>query len=285
MSLYDAMCHTFGTMATGGFSTHSASVGYFASAYVDSVVIVFMILAGANFALHYAALHGRLKIYATNPEFRFYISAIAISVVIAAISIVGMYGLGPAVRHAAFQVVSIITTTGYTTQDYNIWPAVIRLLLLVLMFFGGCAGSTGGGIKSIRIFVLLKQAVIPLRVGGRPVKDSMVQSVLAFFVLYMGIFVLASLVMTAIFSTMPKAIEPIRAEHAVTSDNVLITAVSSVAATLNNIGPGLSHVGPGDPRAYSWIPAAGKIVLTICMLIGRLEVFTVVFIFLPWFYR
>jgi trk system potassium uptake protein TrkH len=256
-----------------------------------------MVLAGANFALHYAALHGRLKAYLTNPEFRFYISVIGIAVCAAAVSVIGVYGLGPGIRHAAFQVVSIMTTTGYTTQDFNVWPTVIRLLLLVLMFIGGCAGSTGGGIKNIRIFVLLKhahvelrrllhpQAIIPLRVGGRPVKDSIVQSVLAFFVLYIGIFVLASLIMTAIFSTMPKAIEPAQAAHAVTSDNMLVTAVSSVAATLNNIGPGLSHVGPGDPRAYSWIPAAGKIVLTICMLIGRLEVFTVVFLFLPWFYR
>jgi trk system potassium uptake protein TrkH len=133
--------------------------------------------------------------------------------------------------------------------------------------------------------LLHPQAVIPLRVGGRPVKDSVVQSVLAFFILYIGIFVLASLIMTAILTNAPRAIEPVPGQAAVSSDTMLVTAVSSVAATLNNIGPGLGHVGPGDPRAYSWIPAAGKVVLTMCMLIGRLEVFTVVFLFLPWFYR
>jgi trk system potassium uptake protein TrkH len=297
MSLFDAMCHTFGTMATGGFSTHSASIGFFNSAYVDIVIIVFMLMAGANFALHYAALHGRLRAYTRDPEFLFYSVVVVIAVLVTAGCIVHILGVGSALRSGAFQVVSIITTTGYTTRDFNVWPGVIRLLLLVLMFFGGCAGSTGGGIKNIRVFVLLKhahvelrrllhpQAIIPLRLGGRPVKESIVQSVLAFFVLYVGIFVLASLCMTAILNSDPDAIEPGPGPAGVSSDTVLVTAASSVAATLNNIGPGLGHVGPGDPRAYSWIPPAGKVLLTMCMLIGRLEVFTVVFLFLPSFYR
>jgi trk system potassium uptake protein TrkH len=135
MSLFDAMCHTFGTMATGGFSTHSSSIGYFRSAYVDAIIIVFMILAGANFALHYAALHGRVKAYLQSPEFLFYIAVIGIAVATATGFVVQIYGVAPAIRHAAFQVVSIITTTGYTTQDFNVWPCVTRLLLLVLMFF------------------------------------------------------------------------------------------------------------------------------------------------------
>ncbi len=297
MTLFDAMCHTFGTMATGGFSTHSASVGYFRSAYVDVVIIVFMLLAGVNFALHYAGLRGRLKTYIRDREFLFYIGVIAMAIVIVTALLAVQYDLLSAFRKAAFQVVSITTTTGYTTDDYNLWPIVARLGLVVLMFFGGCAGSTGGGIKSIRIFLMIKhagvemrrmlhpQAVIPVRLGNKPVNDRIIQSVQAFIFLYIGIFVVASLLMTGVLLASPAAIEPGDQPSAVSSDTALVTAVSSVAATLNNIGPGLGQVGPGDARAYSWVPPLGKVLLVFCMLIGRLEVFTVVLLFTPWFYR
>ena len=296
VTLFDAMCHTFGTMATGGFSTHSASVGFFASPYVDVVIIVFMVLAGANFALHYAGLRGRLKAYIQNREFMFYVGVMALATAIIAAMLSGVLGFGEAIRQSAFQVVSLTTTTGYTTSDYNLWPIFARLGLVVLMFFGGCAGSTGGGIKSIRVFLLIKhagvemrrllhpQAVIPVRLGSMPVKDRVVQSVQAFAILYIGIFMVASLVMTGVLMTWPDSIEANPAQP-VSSDTRVITAVTAVAATLNNIGPGLGHVGPGDTRAYSWVPPAGKILLVFCMLIGRLEVFTVVLLFTPWFYR
>ena len=291
------MCHTFGTMATGGFSTHSTSIAYFRSAYVDIVIIVFMILAGANFALHFAGLRGRISAYIKDREFIFYVGAMALVTAVTAALIAAQYGLGTAVRAAAFQVVSITTTTGFTTEDYNLWPIMIRLGLVVMMFFGGCAGSTGGGMKSIRILLMIKhagvemrrllhpQAVIPVRLGDKPVNDRVIQSVQAFVFLYIVIFVVASLLMTGVLMASPEAIDPNGQASAVSSDTVVVTALSSVAATLNNIGPGLSHVGPGDARAYSWVPPLGKILLIMCMLTGRLEIFTVVLLFTPWFYR
>ncbi len=295
VTLFDAMCHTFGTMATGGFSTHSASVGYFQSVYVEGVIIVFMVLAGTNFALHYAVLRGRLKAYWRDGEFLFYLGAMGVATLLAGALLAGALGAGEALRQAAFQVVSLTTTTGYTTVNYDAWPVVLRLALVVLMFFGGCAGSTGGGMKSVRVFLLFKhagvelrrlvhpQAVIPVRFGGRAVKDRVIQSIQAFAVLYLAIFVLASLAMTGVLLAEPDAIDPAGTEAS--PDNSMVTAVSAVAATLNNIGPGLGHVGPDDARAYSWVPPAGKVLLVLCMLIGRLEVFTVVLLFAPWFYR
>lgn len=295
VTLFDSMCHTFGTMATGGFSTHSASVGYFRSGYVDVVVIVFMVLAGANFALHHAGLRGRLKAYYRNSEFLTYLCVLGGGVLLVTVVLSGQAGLGEGLRRAAFQVVSITTTTGYTTGNFNVWPIVTRLALLLLMFVGGCAGSTGGGMKNIRILLLLKhavtemrralhpQAVIPVRVSGRVVKDRVIQSVQGFAVLYVLVFIVASLVMTGVLLAWPDAIDPTGEE--VASDTVMVTAISSVAATLNNIGPGLGHVGPGDARAYSWVPPAGKVVLVLCMLIGRLEVFSVLLLFTPWFHR
>ena len=297
MSLFDAMCHTFGTMATGGFSTHSTSIAYFRSAYVDIVIIVFMILAGANFALHFAGLRGRISAYIKDREFIFYVGAMALVTAVTAALIAAQYGLGTGIRAAAFQVVSITTTTGFTTEDYNLWPIMIRLGLVVMMFFGGCAGSTGGGMKSIRILLMIKhagvemrrllhpQAVIPVRLGDKPVNDRVIQSVQAFVFLYIVIFVVASLLMTGVLMASPEAIDPNGQASAVSSDTVVVTALSSVAATLNNIGPGLSHVGPGDARAYSWVPPLGKILLIMCMLTGRLEIFTVILLFTPWFYR
>ena len=296
VTLFDAMCHTFGTMATGGFSTHSGSVGYFNSVYVDVVVIVFMLLAGANFALHHAGLRGRLKAYLRNGEFLTYVCVLGGGILLVTVLLVGQVGVGEGLRQAAFQVVSITTTTGYTTENFNVWPVVTRLGLLVLMFVGGCAGSTGGGMKNIRILLLLKhavaemrrtlhpQAVIPVRVGGQVVKDRVIQSVQGFAVLYVVVFIVASLVMTGVLLVWPAAINP-AGEEEVASDTVMVTAISSVAATLNNIGPGLGHVGPGDARAYSWLPPAGKVALVLCMLIGRLEVFSVLLLFAPWFHR
>ena len=295
VSLFDAMCHTFGTMATGGFSTHSASVSYFGSVYVDVVIIVFMVLAGTNFALHYAGLRGRLKAYLHNGEFLFYIAVMGGAALITTAFLADQFGIGDALHRAAFQVVSITTTTGYTTDNFNVWPVITRLGLVVLMFFGGCAGSTGGGIKHVRVFLLVKhagvemrrllhpQAVIPVRLDGNAVKDRVIQSIQAFVFLYIAIFIVASLAMTGVLLASPESISP--DGQAVASDTVMVTAITSVAATLNNIGPGLGNVGPGEGRAYSWVPPIGKVILVLCMLIGRLEVFTVLLLFAPWFYR
>lgn len=296
VTLFDAMCHTFGTMATGGFSTHSASVAWFDSLYVDMVILVFMLLAGANFALHYAALRGKVLAYLRNGEFLTYLGFLGGGTVLIGLLLLTQTSLGTGFRQAAFQVVSLTTTTGFTTADYNLWPIVTRLTLLILMFVGGCAGSTGGGMKNIRILLLFKhagtemrrllhpQAVIPVRLGGQAVKNRVIQSVQAFVMLYLVVFVAASLIMAGVLMAWPEAIQS-DPETPVASDVAMVTAVSSVAATLNNIGPGLAHVGPGDVRAYSWIPPLGKVVLILCMLIGRLEVFSVLLLFAPLFYR
>ncbi|MFW6061958.1 MAG: TrkH family potassium uptake protein [Planctomycetota bacterium] len=297
VTLFDAMCHTFGTMATGGFSTHSASIAWFDSVYVEVIIVLFMVLAGANFALHYAALRGRLGSYLRDREFLFYLGAIVLVSGVIALLRAEQAGAGVSLRQAVFQVVSIQTTTGFVTANFDAWPVLARMALLILMFLGGCGGSTAGGMKSVRIVVLLKhtatemrrmlhpQAVIPVRVGPEPVKTSIVQAIHAFAVLYILVFLLASLLMAGVLLAWPEAAAPPGPPTALTSDDAFITAVSSVAATLNNVGPGLGRVGPGDVRGFSWVPPAGKVILTLCMLIGRLEVFTVVLLFTPWFYR
>lgn len=297
VTLFDAMCHTFGTMATGGFSTHSASIGWFASGYVETVVIVFMVLAGVNFALHYAALHGRPIQYLRDREFLFYLAVLIVAAAGVAALLAGTLGPGEAARQAVFQVVSIQTTTGFATANFDAWPVLARLGLVVLMFIGGCGGSTAGGMKSVRIVVLLKhalvemrrmlhpQAVIPVRLGKDAVKGNIVQGIQAFAVVYVVVFVVASMAMAGVLLAWPAAMSPAGTGAPATSDTALVTAFTSVAATLNNVGPGLGRVGPYDADGFSWVPAAGKVVLVLCMLIGRLEVFTVVLLFTPWFYR
>ena len=275
MNLFDALTHTFGTMATGGFSPRNLSVGYYQSPAIDWIITAFMFLAGANFTLHYFALRGKLSVFWKDDEFRFYtwVTLFSTLTITAALMLGSHYAsLGQAVRYSAFQVVSILTTTGFVTADFEKWPAYTQLLLVVLMFVGGCAGSTGGGIKNIRILLLGKQAAIELkkllhpravlvpRVGGRVVERDAVSSVGVFFVVYMGIFVGASLVMAALGLD-------------------ILSALTSVAATLGNIGPGLGVVGPMDN--FAGVPQAGKWVLSLCMLLGRLELFTVLMLFVP----
>ncbi len=279
MSLFEALCQTFGTMATGGFSTRNASVGAFNSAYIDGIIILFMFLAGANFSLHYLALTGRLKAYWRNSEFRAYGAITLTAIVFLTIWLLfsGTYSTFlSSLRYGAFQTVSIITTTGFATADFELWPILTQLALLVFMFIGGCAGSTGGSIKIVRLMLLFKyayrelfrmihpRAFAAVKLGGRVVGKDILESVAGFFIIYMGVFVIASLVMAAMGLD-------------------LITAISSVAATLGNIGPGLGTVGPADN--YYHIPTAGKCVLTFCMLLGRLELFTVLLLLVPEYWR
>jgi trk system potassium uptake protein TrkH len=297
VDLFDAMCHTFGTMATGGFSPHSQSVGWFRSAYVEIVVMVFMALAGANFALHYAGLRGKIGAYLRDREFLFYAGVILTLSVGLALLLARDAGAGSALRTSMFQVISIQTTTGFVTADFDAWPVIARMALLALMFLGGCAGSTAGGMKNVRIIVLIKQAgtemrrmlhpraVIPVRLGSHPVKSHIVHAIQAFALLYVGVFLVASLAMAGVLMAWPAEAAPPDQSGPLGADDALITATASVAATLNNVGPGLGRVGPGDPRGFSWVPPVGKVLLTLCMLIGRLEVFTVVLLFTPWFYR
>lgn len=278
MDFFEALCHTFGTMATGGFSTKNASVGHYASAYVEIVITVFMFVAGVNFALHYLVLLGRPNALWRDGEFRFFLSVVVMFMLISALSVYGANYEDPwdALRHAAFQVISIITTTGYTTANYEQWPYLPQAILLFCMFLGACAGSTGGGMKCMRIMVLLKHVYVELfhlihprsvrhlKVGGRLVSDDIARSIWGFFILYLGLFILASFLLSAMGVD-------------------LITSFSAVAATIGNIGPGLGEVGPADN--YAHLPDAAKLVLSLCMLLGRLEIYTVVVLFLPEFWR
>jgi len=275
MNLFESLTHTFGTMATGGFSPLNKSIGQYNSAYFDWVITIFMFLAGVNFVLHYRFLLGRWGAFWRDEEFRFYtvLTVFCTLTVTLVLRLHGTYdSFADALRFGAFQVVSIITTTGYVTADYELWPTYTQFILLLLMFVGACAGSTGGGMKNLRLMVLARhvraelssilhpKAIVHVRVGGKPVGREIIASVTSFFILYIVIFTAGTLFMTIL-------------------DLDLITAMSSVAATLGNIGPGLGGVGP--MRNYAAIPDSGKWVLSLFMMMGRLELYTVVLLLLP----
>jgi len=275
VSFFDAVCHAFATLATGGFSTHTASIGFFNSAYIEAVVILFMFLAGINFSLHYHGLRGRISAYWQNEEFRFYVFIISFAIVtiIVVNLIYGTYdSFTQTVRTGFFQVTSILTTTGFGTADFDQWPPVCKILLVSLMFVGGCAGSTGGGIKHVRLLLFFKyarlqlrnlihpQAVGAIKLGKVKVPREVLISILGFFALYVAFFFLATLVVTALGVD-------------------IVTGSTAVVATLNNIGPGLHLVGP--VQNYSHLPPLAKVVLTFCMLAGRLELYTVAVLLTP----
>lgn len=278
MSLFDALCHTFGTMATGGFSTKNASIAAFDSAYIDYVITFFMILAGTNFALHYRVVTGDWKAYFRNREFTFFLSIIGVAFLIIGLDtfFTRYDNPGNALQYTLFQVVSIVTTTGYGTADYELWSFSSQLMLFFLMFVGGCAGSTGGSLKVVRIYVVFKfiysefirlmhpHAVVPVRIGDNTVPRDALTNMIGLFILFVLIFIFGSLVMAMLGLSMD-------------------SAMGSVAATLGNIGPGLGSVGPTDN--YAHIPGAGKWLLTLFMLMGRLEVFTVIILLAPTFWK
>jgi trk system potassium uptake protein len=278
MSFYDALTHMFGTMCTGGFTPKNLSVGHYNNPTFDIIIIIFMFIAGANFTLHYKVLHGDVKSLLKDREFLFYTAVIIFSTLIITTQLrVYVYNsILTALRYASFQVVSITTTTGFVTADYDQWPALSKNILLILMFVGGCAGSTGGAIKNIRILILLKKAshefqkilhprvIRPIHIGDKKISDEVVSNITSFFLLYIIIFVASTLIMTTMGLDM-------------------ISALSSVAATLGNVGPGLGLVGPS--HTYAFIPDFGKIILSICMLLGRLEIYTVLILVVPEFWR
>jgi trk system potassium uptake protein TrkH len=278
MNLFEALCHTFGTMATGGFSTKNASIGHYNSAYIDYVIIFFMLAAGTNFSLHYRFLKRQFNTYIKNNEWRFFFFLIcAATVFIGTHTFLNQYSNAEvAFRKTLFQVTSILTTTGYTTADFEQWAFSSQFLLFLLMFFGGCAGSTGGGMKIIRLYVMIKfvlaevrrmmhpKAVIPIRVGSAVISRDIVRNILGFLALLTALFIGGVLVMTLLGLD-------------------LVSAFAAVAATLNNIGPGLGSVGPADN--YAHIPLVGKWVLTFLMLAGRLEIYTVLILFAPAFWK
>lgn len=278
MSLFDAIGHSFSTVAIGGFSTHDASLGYFNSPAIEAVAILFMFLAGINFSLHFLAWRYRnAKPYFYDSEFRTYLTLL---IVVGVICTATLTITNPdtsfvrALRDSAFQTVSIGTTTGFSTTSFQSWPSFLPLILLFLSFVGGCAGSTGGGIKVIRCLLLYKQgvreirrlihpsAIITIRMGGRAVGDRVVDAVWGFFATYVAVFVVL------ILALMATGLDQ-------------VTAFSAVAACLNNLGPGLGSVS----AHYGDISATAKYLLCLAMMLGRLEIFTLLVLFTPSFWR
>jgi trk system potassium uptake protein len=278
MNLYDALCHTFTTMPTGGFSTKNASIAHYDSVYLDFVVFFFMLAAGINFSLHYQLLRGKPLAFWKDSECRVFLAAVVVLIVMVTFDIFGSVyqSVGQAFRYAAFQVMSIITTTGFATADYEQWPAMSQLILLICMFTGASAGSTGGGIKWLRIMLYFKycyreffallhpHAVTHIKIAGKSVPEDVMRSVMGFLALYFGLFGLCSVALAGLGVD-------------------FVTSFSAVAATLGNIGPGFGSVGPVENFAN--IPMLGKWLLIWCMLLGRLEIFTVIILLVPEFWR
>ncbi len=278
MSFYDAVCHSFTTMATGGFSTKQASIAHWSSPFIQYVVIVFMFFAGTNFTLSYLALNGKFKSVFKDEEFKYYVFFILgfTTLIFGGLLLTTQLGVEHAFRDSLFQVVSIITTTGYATTDYLLWTPFLTILIFTLFFFGGSAGSTGGGIKIMRIVILLKNsyyelrrmihphAIIPVKFNKHSVDAKIVTNVLAFFMLYLIIFALSTIVFTLI--------EP-----------DIESAMGAVATSLGNIGPGLGNVGPAENFLH--VSPVGKWFLSFLMLLGRLELFTILVLFSPTFWK
>jgi len=278
MSLFDAICHSFSTIAIGGFSTYDASLGYFESPLVNIICVVFLWIAALNFALHYAAVSARsLQNYRYDPEFKafFFIQAALITVCFLTLVLSNYYSSAEvALDQAMLQAVSISTTAGFTTTDFSAWPAFLPILLIFSSFIGGCAGSTGGGLKVIRVFLLYLQgkreidrlvhpkAVYSVKLGDRAMPDRVVEAVWGFFSAYAIVFVI---IMIGLIAT--------------GLDN--ITAFTATAATLNNLGPGLGEVS----STFASVNDAGKWLLILAMLFGRLEVFSLLVLFSPTFWR
>ena len=278
MNLFDALTHTFGTVATGGFSTKNSSVQYFDSPYIETVVTIFMLLAGINFMMHYSFVTGRFKTILRNSEIKVYLSIFILATFFITLNMNrDMYiDVWESLRLASFQAASILTTTGYVSMDYQRWPYFAQGVLFILMFVGGCSGSTAGGIKVIRITTLLKQAVnemkyllhpmgiFTLKVNKHSVKKDIVYAISGFFFLYITIVLLLALIVS-------------------TSGVSSATSLSSALAILGNIGPGFGNVGPAFN--YYFYPDYVKWALSFGMLAGRLEIYTVLVIFTPFFWK
>ncbi len=286
MSPFDTVCHAFSTVSTGGFSTKNISIAAYNSAYIDIVIIVFMFLSGCNFVIHYKCVNGRIGKVVGNSELRVFIYLVATVTIGVTLFLYfsepqSYYSKtkGPefesslsCLRYAAFQVISVCTTTGYCTSDFNLWPGFCRFALLMLMFIGGCAGSTAGGIKNVRVLLMVKyglreleQLIKPrivkhVKIDGESIDESIIKNTLGFFLLFMGIFAISFLILMGL--------------------NIdALTASSAVISAMGNIGPGLAGVGAVEN--YGHLPIAGKWVLVFCMLAGRLEIYCILMMLMP----
>jgi trk system potassium uptake protein len=281
MPLYDAVVHTFGTVATGGFSSRTASVGFYDSLAIEAIIAFFMTASGVSFSLYYLLYTRRRFDVVLDRELLAYLGIIvaAIFFVWGVLVFEGDYGtsVGRALRDSAFTVSSIITTTGYVTADFDQWDTAAKITLVLLMFVGGCAGSTAGGIKVIRVLIIFRtilqdifrmvhpRAVTPLKMGGRVIPEGVRLAALGLFAAWVAIFGAATFLV------------------ALQEDLTLTSSATAVAATLNDVGPGLSQVGAIE--SYEIVNPFGRVVLTACMLLGRLEIFTVLALLTPAFWR
>jgi trk system potassium uptake protein len=278
LNLFDAITHSFTTMATGGFSTKNASTAHFDSVFVQYIFIIFMLFAGMNFTLHYFALHLKFDAFKRNTEFKFYVLFIFV------VTIIIMFIHRPhhefhieeAFRQTLFHVTSLVTTTGYVSSDYENWAPFSRIIFFTLLFIGGCAGSTGGGIKFARHYLLLRngllelkrlihpRAVIPVRFNGKSVSPDIISNVQAFFIIYILLFVLGAVILSLLGLD-------------------FFTAAGAAATCIGNVGPGIGMVGPVNN--FSSLPDLAKWILTFFMLVGRLELFTVLILFSSAFWK
>ena len=276
MTPLDAICHGFTTLATGGFSPHTESVGYFESSAIHWVIILFMLIGGLNFSIYSQVIRRKFRFLWRDIEFRTFIIMILSAVVIGVIVVPTTGDFWIDLRNATFQVVTLATSTGFATVDYNTWPVVMLTVLVMLMFVGGCMGSTSGGMKMMRVLVFAKtvsrelhrmlypHGVRPVRVGRKVIKPDVVANIMAFGCVFSFSFIIGLFVMTM-------------------SGYDLITASSASVAVLSNMGPALGAVGPAENWAH--LPAFTKWVMSFLMLIGRLELFSVVILFTPWVWR
>lgn len=279
MNLFDALIHTFGSVGTGGFSNYNAGIAHFNSIYIELIICLFMIMAAINFSLYFNAFRGNRKSFFRDCELRAFFSVILCSTLIMA-GVLYCYNnndsIAESIRLSFFQTVSIITTTGYATGDFNLWPATCKIILLLLMFAGGCYGSTSGSVKTIRIVVYFKlilrgiykrlhpTAVIPVKLRGKNISSDIVSNIASFIFLYLIIFLISAAV--------------------IAFDNVdLITAASAAAACLGNVGPGFEQIGPMSD--FSLFSGPIKIFLSFLMITGRLELFAVLLLFTPAFWN
>jgi trk system potassium uptake protein TrkH len=278
MSTYDAVTHTFTTMATGGFSSYGRGIEAFNSPLIEAIIALFMFIAGANFALLYRTLYTDHKIILKDEEFKFYTAIVVVAAAILILALRYSIGADPltCLRYSVFQVVSLLTTTGFASTDFNLWPDSSRIVLLLVMFIGGCAGSTAGGPKAVRVLLLLKyarwelfksihpKAVKPIKFNHKTVSENVIQETVSFVVIYFLVF------MTSTFIISLMGID-------------ILTSITASITTLGNIGPGFNLIGP--MASFNALPALAKVVLIANMWIGRLEVFTVMVLFTPEFWK
>ncbi|WNO09160.1 TrkH family potassium uptake protein [Teredinibacter sp. KSP-S5-2] len=277
MTPFDAITHSFSTVAIGGFSTHDASMGFFNDSRTYLVCMFFMVLSGVNFALHFFAWRDKgITHYLKDPEFKFYVSMIGIGLVICVgyLLTTNIYPVEEALIKGSFELISILTTTGFAVTDFSIWPSFLPFLIFMFAFMGGCAGSTGGGIKMIRVLLMIKQgmreiyrlihpnAIIPIKIGTKSVSDRIVEAVWGFFAVYVVSYLTMCVVLLA-------------------TGLDFVTAFTAIGACINNLGPGLGEVS----THYGNINSTAKWVLCFAMLLGRLEVFTLLVLFTPAFWR